>query len=33
MADIQVEEKTIQILKEPGKFAVVYLNSFPRVEL
>ena len=27
MADIQVEEKTIQILKEPGKFAVVYLND------
>ena len=26
-ADIQVEEKTIQILKEPGKFAVVYLND------
>ena len=26
-ADIQVEEKTIQILKEPGKYAVVYLND------
>ena len=27
MADIQVEEKTVQILKEPGKYAVIYMND------
>tara|TARA_S200000501_G_scaffold146791_1_gene138584 strand:- start:183 stop:491 length:309 start_codon:yes stop_codon:yes gene_type:complete len=26
-ADIQVEERTIQILKEPGKWAVIYMND------
>jgi len=26
-ADIQVKEKTIQILKEPGKWAVIYMND------
>ena len=25
--NIQVEEKVIQIMKEPGKYAVVYLND------
>ena len=26
-SNVQVEEKVIQVLKEPGKYAVVYLND------